>query len=49
MMPTPLDSAGYMRLDLTFVEAPRELAIFGTDARLELLGHGKYIEHVPAA
>lgn len=46
MIPTPLDSAGFIQLVLSFVEAQRELAIVGTGASLELLGQGKYIEHL---
>lgn len=49
MIPIPLDSAGFLRLLLTFVEARRELAIVGSSASLELLGHAKYIKHLPPA
>ena len=49
MIPIPLDSAGFLRLLLTFVGAQRELAIVGISASLELLGHAKYIEHLPPA
>lgn len=49
MIPIPLDSAGFLRLLLTFVGAQRELAIVGISATLELLGHAKYIEHLPPA
>lgn len=49
MIPTPLDSAGFVRLVLTFVEAPQEVAVVGISACLRLLGHGKYVEHLPPA
>lgn len=49
MIPTPLDSAGFIRLALNFVEAQREIAVVGTSVSLELLGHGKYIKHLPPA
>ena len=49
MIPAPLDSAGYIRLVLNFVGATPDLTIVGTSATLELLEHGKYLQHLPPA
>lgn len=45
MIPIPLEAAGFIRLVMRFGDA--ELAISGTAVKLELFGHGRYIEHIP--
>lgn len=47
-IPIPLHSAGLVQLTLLFAARKDPLMITGTEVALELLGHGKYIEHLPA-
>ncbi|MGF1614478.1 MAG: hypothetical protein ACFCVA_11375 [Gammaproteobacteria bacterium] len=49
MIPLPLDSAGSIRLVITFVDRQEQFAISGSHVRLTLLGHAQYVEHLPPA
>jgi hypothetical protein len=47
-IPIPLHSAGLIQLTLVFAAGTEPLTITGTEVGLKLLGHAKYIEHMPA-
>lgn len=46
MLPIPLDTYGYTRLSLSVQGSDRELAINGAGARLDLIGHARYVRHM---
>lgn len=46
LLPIPLGSTGFVQLVLTFDAPQQHVIIAGTSANLDLLGHGKYIEHL---
>lgn len=49
LMPVPLESAGFIALELEFVRDATKLRITGSDVKLDLLGNAKYIQHIPTA
>ena len=48
IVPVPLESAGHMKLVLSIRGADSGLVITGSDVRLDLIGDGQYVEHLPA-